>query len=138
MTVEDAANPIVGVDRHRTFFHDHLVAVDGAGNLRDHGLDVGKIGGAGVALGCAHGDEDSLAAFNGPAQIGSELHAAISMPGQQLGQVFFEDGNAAFAEGFHPGFVIVHANDGVAHFGKTDRRHESHISGADYTDGNGL
>ncbi len=66
VAVQHAANPLVGVDRHRALFHDDLVAVDGAGNLGDHGLDVGEVGGAGVALGGAHGDEDGFARARRP------------------------------------------------------------------------
>ena len=33
MAVQHAPNPLVGVNRHRALFHDHLVTVDGAGNL---------------------------------------------------------------------------------------------------------
>ena len=138
MAVEYAADPIVGVDRHRALFHDHLVAVDGAGNLGDHGLHVRQIRGAGVALRRTYGDKNSLAPLHRPAQIGGELDAAIPMPRQQLRQMLFVDGNAAFAQRLHPGFVIVYANHRMAHLGKTNRRHEAYVSGADHTDRNGL
>jgi hypothetical protein len=73
-----------------------------------------------------------------PAQVGGELHAAVPVLGEQLGQVVLEDGHAAFAERLHLGFVVVDAGDAVAHFGKADRRNEAHISGPDHTDGNWL
>ena len=136
MAVENATNPLVGVNRHRAFLHDHLVAADAAGNLRDHGFYIREVGGASVALGGADGDEDGLAVFDGPAQIGGELHAAAAVFGQQLGQSFFKDGHAACTEGSDPGFVIVHADDAVAHFGKANCRDESHVSGSDHTNRN--
>ena len=75
MAVQHAPDPVVGVDRNRALLHDHLVAVDGAGNLCHHGLDVGQVGGAAVALRRAHGDEHGLALLHGLAQIGGEGHA---------------------------------------------------------------
>jgi hypothetical protein len=42
--------------------------------------------------------------------------------GQQFGEVPLEDGNATFAKGFDPGFVIVDANDAMADLGKADCR----------------
>ena len=42
--VQHAPDPLVGVDRNRALFHDHLVAVDVARNLGDHGLNVGEVG----------------------------------------------------------------------------------------------
>ncbi len=102
--------------------------MDVPGDLRDHGLDVGKVGGAGIALGSAHGDEDGLAAFNGAAQVGREIHGAAPVFGEQRGQVVFVDGYAALAEGLDPGFIIVDAEDAVAHFSKTGCGNETHIS----------
>ena len=60
----------------------------------------------------------------------------VPVLGQQLGQVLFEDGHAAFAQGLDPGFVIVHADNAMAHFSKANCRNKSHISGPDHTDGN--
>jgi len=64
------------VDRHRALFHDHLVAIDGAGNLRNYRLDVREIGCARIALRRAHGDKNSLAALDGRAQIRRKSNAA--------------------------------------------------------------
>ena len=60
------------------------------------------------------------------------------MLGEQLRQVVFEDGHSAFAQAFYPGFVVVNADDMMAHFGETNRRNESHISGTDDADRNWL
>ena len=136
MAVEHAANPLIGVDRHRALFHDHFVAVDGAGYLRDDGLNVGKVGCAGVALGSAHGNEDSLASFNCSGQIGRELHSHAPVLCQQLGQMLLEDGNATLAQGLDPLFVVIDTEDMMAHLGKTDGSNESHISGPYHADGN--
>jgi hypothetical protein len=131
-----APDPLVGVDRHRALFHDHLVAIDAARNLRHYRFDIGQIGCAGVVLGCAHGDKDGFAALHRTAQIGCELHAPAAMPGQQLRQVLFIDGNAAFAQSLHPGFVVVYADDMMAHFGEANCRNKPHVSGPDHTNGN--
>jgi hypothetical protein len=58
------------------------------------------------------------------------------MRGQQTGQMVFEDRHAAFTESFYLGFVIVHADDAVAHLGKANGSDQSDISGPDYTNGN--
>ena len=134
MAMEHAANPIVGVNRHGAFFHDDFVIVDGAGNLSYHGLDVREVGGAGVALGSAHGDEDGFALLDSAGEIAGEFDAAVAMLGQQFGQVLFEDGHAAFAESFDPGFIIIHANDAMADLGKANGRDQSDISRPDYAD----
>ena len=87
--MEYAANPLVGVYRNRALFHDHLVAGDVARNPRDHRLNIGKIGSAGVSLRGAHGDEDRLTGLDGAAQVSGELHGFPPMLGQQLGQMLF-------------------------------------------------
>ena len=138
MAVQHTANPFAGMDRHRTLFHNHLVAVDGAGNLRDHGLDIRKVGGAVLALRRAHGDEDGLAALDGCAQIGGKAHAALAVPGQQLRQMALKDRHAALAQSLHLGFVIVHADHLVPYLRKANGSHQSHITGADHTDRNRL
>jgi hypothetical protein len=56
------------------------------------------------------------------------------MFGQQFGKMLFVDGYAAFAEGLDPVFVVVYADDPVAHFGKANCHDETHIAGPDYTD----
>jgi len=136
--VKHAANPLAGMDRDGTLFDNDFVAVDGTGNLRDHSLDVREVGGAGIALGRADGDEDSLALLDGCCQIGGEGDTAPSMASEKLGQMALEDGHAAIAEGLHFGFVLVHAEDLVADLGKTDSSYESDVSGPDHTDGNWL
>ena len=52
---------------------------------------------------------------------------------QQFGQVLFEDRHAALAELLHPGFVVVYADDLVAHLGKANGRHQPYVSGPDHT-----
>ncbi len=66
------------------------------------------------------------------------VDAAVPVPGQQLGQMPLEDGHAAFAEGLDFGFVVVHADDAVAHLGKADGSNEAHVPGPDDADGNWL
>ena len=136
--VQHAPYPLVGVDRHGAFFHDHFVTVDGACNLGDHSLDIGKVGGAGIALRRAHGDEDRLALLDGCAQVGREGDAAASVPGQHFRQMALEDGHAALAQGLYPGFVIVYADDPMSYLCKANGCNESHIAGPDYTDGSWL
>ena len=67
-----------------------------------------------------------------------KVHALAPVPGQQLGQVLLEDGHAAFAQDLDPGFVVVYADDTMAHLRKTYGRHKPHIAGPDHTDGNWL
>ena len=102
---------------------------------RGHGFNVREVGGAGIALGSAYCDEDGLTLLNGAGQIAGEFDAAVKMFGQQFGQVLLEDGNAAFAEGFYPRFVIVNANDAMADLGKANSGDKAHVPGANYTDG---
>ena len=83
--VHHAANALAGVDRDRALFDNDLVAVDGAGNLSDDSLDVREVGGAGIALGRADGDEDDFALLDGGCQIGGEGDAAPPMAGEKLG-----------------------------------------------------
>jgi hypothetical protein len=136
--MEYAANPIVGIDGHGAFFHDDRVTADGAGNFSHYGFYVREVGGAGIALRSAHGDEDGLALLDGTGEIAGELDPAIEMFGKQLGQVLLEDGNATFAESFDPGFVIIHANDAMADLGKANCRDKADVSRPDYADGNWL
>ena len=126
--VQHAPDPLVGIDRHRALFNDHLVPVDGAGNLRDHRLDVGEVGGARIALRRADGDENSLALLHGASQIGREGHAAPPVPGQQLGQMALEDGRPSLSQKLHLGFVVIHTGDMVPHLRKADGRNESHVT----------
>jgi len=138
MAMQHAANPLIGVDGYGTFLNDDLVAVDGAGYLRDDGLNVGKVGGAGVSLGRADGDEDGLALLDSRAEVAGKAHGPVPMTGQQLRQVVFKNGHAAFAEGFDPGLIVVDAEDGMPHFGKANGCNKSHVPGPDDADGNWL
>ena len=95
-----------------------------------------QIRGAAVALRRPDCNEDRLALLYGIAQIRGEEDRIAAMPGQQLRQVFLEDGHATLAELFHLGFVVVHADHAVANFGKAGCRHKSHVTGPDYTDCN--
>jgi hypothetical protein len=97
-----------------------------------------EVGGAGIALGRADGDEDGLALLDGGCQIGGEGDAAPPMAGEKLRQMALEDRHAAFAQGIHLGFIVVHADDLVANLGKTDGSHESDVTRPDHTDGNWL
>ncbi len=83
---QHAANPLIGIDRHRALFDNHLIAADRAGDGGDDGFDIRQVGGARVALWCAHGDEDGVAAFDGADEIGGEGYAAIEVLGEQLGR----------------------------------------------------
>jgi hypothetical protein len=56
------------------------------------------------------------------------------MFGEQFRQMMLEDGDPALAERLHLGLVVVHTDDLVADFGKTNGRNKSDISGPDYTD----
>ena len=67
IAMQHAPYPLVGVHRHCALFHDDFVAVDGAGNLRDHGLYIGEISRAGITLRRTHCNEHSLALFHGRA-----------------------------------------------------------------------
>jgi hypothetical protein len=62
----------------------------------------------------------------------------VSVLGQQLRKMILKDGYTAFAEGLHPGLIVVDAEDAMAHFGETNGGYKSHISGPDHTDGNWL
>jgi hypothetical protein len=57
---------------------------------------------------------------------------------EQFRQMVFVDRHAAFAESSDPGFVIVDADDPMAHLGKTNGRDQAYISRPDHTDGNWL
>ena len=131
---EHAANPLTGADRDRALFHNHLVVFDGAGNLRDHDLNIGEVGGAGVTLGSADSNKDCLATIDNSAEIGRELNGAIQMLGQQLRKVLFIDRDAAFAKEFYLGLIVIHAGNLVAHLRKADRCNESDISRPNDTD----
>ena len=138
MAMQHAPNPVVGVHRNRALLHNHLVAGDGARNLRHHGFHVRQIRGAAVALRRAHGDKHRFALLHRLAQVRSENHRAAAVPGQQLRQMLLENGHAAVAKLFHLAFIVVHADHVVADLGKTGSRHKSHITRPDHTDGNWL
>ncbi len=114
----------------------HLVALDGARNLRHHCLNIRQVGGSAIALRGAHGDEDGLALFNGLSQMRGEHHLVATVLCQQLWQMLLKDGHAALAELLHTGFVVVDADDLVTHFRKTGRRHKPYIARPDHTDRN--
>ena len=132
MAMQHAANPVVGVNRNRALLHDHLVAFDGARNLRHHRLNVGQVGGSAVALRRAHRNEHRLALLHGLAQVRSERHIAAAMLFEQLGQVLFKDRHAPLAELLYSGFVVVYTNNLVAHVRKTSGRHQPYISRPDH------
>src|SRR6202022_4431342 len=75
VAVHYAADPFIGIDRHSALFDDDLVAVDGAGDLADHGLDVGQVRRSGAALRGSDGDKDGLALLDSVGQVGGELDA---------------------------------------------------------------
>ena len=135
MAVKDTANPLVGVDRHRALFDDHLVAGDGARNLRDHRFNVRQVSRAGVSLRCADRDEDGFATLNGCAQIGCEVDSAAQVFGEQIGQMVFVDRNSAVSQRSHLGFIVVDAGDLMADLGKAYGGDEPNVTRSDNANG---
>ena len=129
-----AGDPLIGVDGDSALFDKDLVAGDGAGDFADNSFDVGEVSGSRGALRGSDGDEDGLGGFDGGCQIGGEFDAAVEVLGEELGEVFFVDGNFAFAEGAYLGLVIVDADDLVADFSKADGRYQADVSGPDDAD----
>jgi hypothetical protein len=106
--------------------------------LSDDGLDIRKVGSAGIALWGADGDEDSLALLDGGGQVGRELNGVSAVAGKQLGPVIFKVGDAALAQELDLGLVVVDGKDAMAHFGEANGSYKSNVSGPDDADGNWL
>jgi hypothetical protein len=60
-------------------------------------------------------------------QIVRELDAMATMARKQLWKLVFKNRNAAFAEHFDLGFVVIHADDRVAHLCKADGGNQANI-----------
>ncbi len=135
VTVHAAGDPLVGVDGNSAFFDEDFIAVHGLCNLADDSLDVGEIGGAGAALRRADGDKDSFRGMDAGGKIGGEGDATVQMPGEHLRQMSLEDGSFSALKLCDFGFVVVHADDAMAHLCKADGGDEADISGTDDTDG---
>jgi hypothetical protein len=129
-------DPFVGVNRDGAFFDDDLVSANRVGDSGDDRFDIGEIGGAGVALGRAHGDEDGLAFADGLDEVGGELEPVAAVLAQQLGEVFLKDGNAALLEEPDLFLVVIDADHLMAHLGETHRRDEADVARSDYTNRN--
>src|ERR1700693_5556701 len=74
VAIKHPADPLVGVDRNRALLHDYLVAGDGTGNLRYHGLDIGEVSCARFTLRSAYGNENGLALLHCAGKVGCKIH----------------------------------------------------------------
>ena len=129
-----ACYPFIGVDGNGALFDDDFVTGDGACDLAGDGFDVGEIGVAGLTLGGADGDKDGFALPGGLGEIGHEADFGVAVFLQEFGERVFVDERVASLKSGYLSLVIVHANDVVAHFCKTDGGYKSDISRSD--DGN--
>ncbi len=105
-----------------------------AGDLRRHGLHVGKIRRAVVAGRRAHGDKNDERVFDRRRDLGSE--AEPSLPKVAVDHLFeaqLVNRNPAVFEGVDPGAVFVDAGDPQAEFGKTGPGHQPHVTRSDHT-----
>src|ERR1035438_4733335 len=50
VAMQHPANPLVGINGHRAFLHDHLVCAHGTGDGGNHSLDIREVGRAGISL----------------------------------------------------------------------------------------
>ena len=90
IALDGAADPVVGVDRHRALFDDDLIGMDGTGNLAGNRVHIRQIGVAGLALRGPTAMKMTCDCLRGMAKIGGELDlAAGPMPAQQLGKKLF-------------------------------------------------
>jgi hypothetical protein len=127
IALNHAANPLIGVDRHRALFNDDLVARNMARNLAGHGLYVGQVGIAGLGLRRAHRDKNGVALPRGLGQVGRELYTRVAIAMHQLRQVPFVDERIAAFERRDLQLVVVHADHRVAHLRKTHRRNQPDV-----------
>jgi len=130
----DLANPLAGIDGHRTLLDDYFVSVDAAGDFASHRLDVRQVGLAAFGRRRAHGDEDDGTGAHGLLQIVGESEAASAVTAQQLGQEVFVDGDLAILEGGQFTFVVVDENDVMTKVGKAGASHQSYVSGTNHSD----
>ncbi len=132
VALDGAADPLVGVDRNRALFNDHLVTGQGARNLAGNRLNIGKIRVASLRLRRPHGDEDRLAAAGSLVQVGGEANPVVVVSLQQLGQMFLVDQHIAGLERRHLALIVVHAHYLVANLGKADRRNQANVPGTNH------
>ena len=134
---DGAANPVVGIHRHRAFLDDDLVGLNGARDFAGHGVYIGQIGVATLALRGTYRDEDGLRLLGGMAKVGGELnHAADPVSSQQLGKKLLVDGHDTLVKLIHLGFIVVDTEHAMADFRKACGRHQTHISRSNYCDCN--
>ena len=65
-------------------------------------------------------------------KIGREADAAVAIPLHELGEVVLVDERIAGPQRGNLAFIVIHAQDVVSHFGETHRRHQAHITRANY------
>src|SRR5579859_7458076 len=128
VALDRAADPLVGVDRHRTLFHDDLVAGKRTGDLARDGFDVGEVSVPVLALGGTNGDKDGVGAAGSLSQIGHEADLAIAVPLQQLGEVLLIDKGVAALKRRNLALVVIDADDIVPHLRKADRSDQTYIT----------
>src|SRR2546426_3905549 len=128
VTQDDLANPVAGVNRDSTLFHDYLVAVDGAGYAARHGLYIRKICIALFSWRRTHGDKDGGTGSDRLLQIIGKIQLAASMTLQQLGQKVLVNRNLAGFEGSQLLLIIVYQDDVMTEVGEACSRDQPHIS----------
>jgi hypothetical protein len=92
-----------------------------------------------AAAGRAHRDENGAGALDAARQVGLERQApGLHIGGDHFVQARLEDRDAALAQGFDLGGILVDADDLVTEFGQTGTRNEPHIARADHRNAHGI
>ena len=138
IALDHAANPFIRVDRNRALLDDHLIGVDGAGNLAGDRVHVGKIGASRAALRRSHGNKDGLRGLCCGTQVRGELHQVSAVTVQQLRQILLVDRNPALLQRSHLGLIVVHTDDAVPNLRKACGGNKSNVSGTNNGDRNWL
>ena len=101
-------------------------------NLTGDGLDEREIRVAGLRLRRSHRDEDGFARLGRLGKIRRKPNAAVAIAPHQLRQVILVNEGVAIAQRRHLTFIVVDAQDVVAHLGEAHGCHKAHVTGADH------
>ncbi len=129
IALHHAPNPLIGVDRHRALFDDHLVGINRARNFARHRIHVRQIGAAAPALRRTHRNKNCLSLLRRGAQVGRKLEPSAAMLVQQLRQIILVNRDTAGLELLDLALIVVHADHAMPDLGKACRGDKTNITG---------
>ncbi len=91
IALHGTTNPLVGIDRHGTFFDDHFIGSDRACYFTGDGFNIGEVRIPCLGLRGTYRDKDGIALARSLGQIRHKANSGIAITLQQSRQVIFVD-----------------------------------------------